>query len=113
MKLVEFKIGHAATGAPGHGNAVATGAVRIAGIEVGFACTTGCQYHEPGLEQLYTTEIVVEFCFEVPEGVDPDAMGAGYLALYRSLWDEDEGMMQLRGFTATKPMKSVHETNSH
>jgi nitrite reductase/ring-hydroxylating ferredoxin subunit len=44
----------------------------------------------------HTTDIVVEFCLEVPEGVEPEAVGAGYLALYRVLWDEDEEMMQTR-----------------
>ena len=42
------------------------------------------------------TDIVVEFCARVPEGIEPESMGAGYLALYEQLWNEDEQMMQQR-----------------
>ena len=43
-----------------------------------------------------TTEIVVEFCAQVPEGATADSLGAGYVSLYEGLWDEDEAMMQHR-----------------
>ena len=42
------------------------------------------------------TRIVVDFCMDIPESVDPKAIGDGYLALYRGLWNEDEEMMQMR-----------------
>ena len=45
---------------PGHGDAITAGPVRVAGVEIGFAGTTGCQHHEPGLEQLYPAGLVVE-----------------------------------------------------
>ncbi len=48
VKLDELHVGHPAAGAPGHGDAVAGGAVRIAGIEVNPAGAAGCQYHESG-----------------------------------------------------------------
>jgi nitrite reductase/ring-hydroxylating ferredoxin subunit len=43
-----------------------------------------------------STDIVVEFCSRVPEGVEPEQMGQGYRGLYKQLWDEDEQMMQVR-----------------
>lgn len=42
------------------------------------------------------SDIVVEFCAQVPPGVDAKSLGRGYLALYERLWDEDESMMQQR-----------------
>jgi nitrite reductase/ring-hydroxylating ferredoxin subunit len=59
----------------------------------------------------HKTDIVVEFCARVPEGVEPDSMGAGYVALYQGLWDEDERMMQQRQLAldklATKPVSTA------
>src|SRR5690606_6108021 len=50
VELVELQIAHPAAGAPGHGDAVSAGAVRVAGIQVDLGCTAGRQYHELGLE---------------------------------------------------------------
>ena len=59
------------------------------------------------------TDIVVEFCARVPEGVEPDSMGAGYVALYQGLWDEDERMMQQRQLALDKlAAKSVSTTGA-
>ncbi len=44
----------------------------------------------------HETDIVVEFCRELAADEDADAVGAGYVALYTRLWDEDEAMMQER-----------------
>ncbi len=45
VELVEFHIGDAATGAPGHGDAIAGSAVRVAGVQIHLAGATGGQYH--------------------------------------------------------------------
>ena len=37
VKLIEFHVGHPTAGTPGHGNTVASGAVRIAGVQVDLA----------------------------------------------------------------------------
>lgn len=42
------------------------------------------------------TAIVVEFHVPDAPGLDRDALGRGYTALYARLWDEDESMMRLR-----------------
>lgn len=46
--------------------------------------------------EAHATDIVVEFCAHVPDGVAPESLGDGYLALYDRLWSEDEQMMQQR-----------------
>jgi len=46
VELVELQVGHPATRAPGHGNAITAGTVRVAGIEVHLGCATGCQNGE-------------------------------------------------------------------
>ena len=49
------------------------------------------------------TDIEVEFC--VPDVADErrDTLGAGYVALYTRLWDQDEAMMQRRSFLLDAP----------
>ncbi len=47
MELVELHVGHAAAGAPGHGDAVAGGGIGVAGIEIDLAGATGGQHHVP------------------------------------------------------------------
>ncbi len=47
-------------------------------------------------ETAQETVIGVEFCQALEPDQDADAMGAGYVALYSRLWDEDEQMMQAR-----------------
>jgi nitrite reductase/ring-hydroxylating ferredoxin subunit len=44
----------------------------------------------------HVTDIVVEFCADVPPGANSKSLGDGYLALYERLWDEDETMMRQR-----------------
>src|SRR5690606_23521938 len=46
VELVELQVADPATGTPGHGDAVAAGAVRIAGIKVDLGCPTGGEHHE-------------------------------------------------------------------
>src|SRR5690606_22532992 len=60
VELVELHVGHPATGAPGHGNAIARCAVRIAGIEVHLAGATGGQYGEASAEGLYMAAATIE-----------------------------------------------------
>ena len=54
MKLVELHIGDPTTGAPGHSDAVAGGAVRVAGVEINLAGASRCQDDELRLKNLYT-----------------------------------------------------------
>ncbi len=44
MELDEFHVGHAATGSPGHGHAVAGADVWVGGVQVHFAGTAGGQH---------------------------------------------------------------------
>jgi hypothetical protein len=60
MKLIELKIRHPAAGAPGHGDTVAAGSIRVAGIEIGLARSTRGQYHAAGLEQVDPAAALVE-----------------------------------------------------
>ncbi len=60
MELVELHVGHPAAGAPGHGDAVAGGAVRVAGVEIGLAGAARGQHHEAGAEQLHLLGVMVE-----------------------------------------------------
>ncbi|MCY1533852.1 hypothetical protein D9M68_692010 [compost metagenome] len=46
MELVELQVAHPAAGAPGHGDAVAAGAVGIAGIEVDLGRAAGGEHGE-------------------------------------------------------------------
>ena len=50
-KLVKLQVGHPAATPPGHGQAVAAGAIRIAGIEIGFAGAARGQCNAFGLKQ--------------------------------------------------------------
>ena len=43
MELIELQIGHSTASAPGEGNTITRRTVRIACIEIGFACTAGRQ----------------------------------------------------------------------
>ena len=46
MELVELHVGDAAARAPGHGNAVAAGAVGVGGVEIGLAGAAGGEHDE-------------------------------------------------------------------
>ena len=47
VELVELEVGHPAAGAPGHGDTVAAGAIRVAGIQVGLAGAAGGEHNGP------------------------------------------------------------------
>ena len=59
MELVELHVGDAAAGAPGHGDAVAGGAVRVGGVEVDLAGAAGGQHHELRLDDLHAVRLAV------------------------------------------------------
>ncbi len=48
MELHELQVAHLGAGAPGHGQAVARGDVRVAGVEVDLAAAAGGQHHRIG-----------------------------------------------------------------
>ncbi|MCY1422382.1 hypothetical protein D9M71_380590 [compost metagenome] len=48
VELVEFQVRHPAARAPGHGDAIAAGAVRVTGVEVNLGRTTGGEDHKAG-----------------------------------------------------------------
>ena len=60
MELVEFHVGDTAAGAPGHGDAVTTGGVRITGIQVNLAGAAGGEYHLAGTEGLDALPVAVQ-----------------------------------------------------
>ena len=76
MKLVEFHIGHPASGAPGHSDAVAASAVRIAGVEIRFAGPPGCEHYGAGLEQFHPFVALVQ-------DIGPLAALAAHHKIYR------------------------------
>lgn len=43
MKLIKFHITDSTSCPPGHGNAVSSGSINIAGVEISFAGTTGSE----------------------------------------------------------------------
>ena len=45
MKLVELKIGNTTPGAPGHGDTITRGNVRVGGVLIYFGGATCCQHH--------------------------------------------------------------------
>ena len=45
VKLVEFEVGHATAGAPGHSNTIAGGDIRIGGVLIDFRRPAGGQHH--------------------------------------------------------------------
>ena len=59
MELIEFHIGCAAACAPGHSDAVATGSVRIGGVEVRLAGSTGCQSDKLAFNEVYAARFEV------------------------------------------------------
>ena len=60
MKLHELHVGHPATGAPGHGDAIPSGDVRVTGIEVDLAGPAGGNDHEAGEQGLDLAAGLVE-----------------------------------------------------
>jgi hypothetical protein len=53
VELVELEIGHAASGAPGHGDAIARRGVGVGGVEIGLARTSRSQHHEACREEIH------------------------------------------------------------
>ena len=60
MKLVELHVGNPTARPPGHGDAIAAGAVGIGGIEISLAGATGGEYHEAGFYELDIIAALVE-----------------------------------------------------
>ena len=60
VELIEFHIRNAAATSPRHCNAVATGAIWIAGVKVSFAGTASGQNNKAGTEQFDMTVFAVE-----------------------------------------------------
>ncbi|MNN22081.1 hypothetical protein D3C81_1354250 [compost metagenome] len=60
VELVELKVGHPAAGPPGHGDTVAAGTVRVAGVQVDLGRATGGQYGETRTEGVYFAAIAVQ-----------------------------------------------------
>src|SRR5690606_8452963 len=60
VELVEFHVGDPTAGPPGHGDAIAGGAVWITGIKVDFAGAAGSQHHKPGTEELDVAGVPVQ-----------------------------------------------------
>jgi hypothetical protein len=58
MKLHEFQVGDPATGAPGHGDAVAGGRIRVGGVEEHLAGAAGGQHGVAGGNRLHRPEAV-------------------------------------------------------
>ena len=61
MELVEFQVADPATGAPGHGDAVAGVAVRIAGVQVDLGGTAAGQHHETRREGVHLAGRAVQY----------------------------------------------------
>ncbi len=61
MELDEFHVRHLAAGAPGQGDAVAGGDVRVAGVKVHFAGPAGGQHHHFGAEGGYPVASRVQY----------------------------------------------------
>ncbi|MCY1421134.1 hypothetical protein D9M71_367800 [compost metagenome] len=60
VELVELKVGHPATGTPGHGDAIAAGAVGVAGVQVDLGRAAGSQHGEAGAEGVDLSGIAVQ-----------------------------------------------------
>ncbi len=60
MELHEFHVRHPAARPPRHGDAVAGGAVRIAGVQIDPARAAGGQHHETGGDHLDPTALAVQ-----------------------------------------------------
>jgi len=50
VELDEFHVGHPAASAPGHGNSVTRGGVRVAGVQINLADAAGGQYGMAGTD---------------------------------------------------------------
>src|SRR5690606_37676602 len=60
VELVEFHICHATTRSPSHGDAIPTGTIRIAAVEIHLAGAAGCQYHCFSREALYPIKVSIK-----------------------------------------------------
>ena len=59
VELHELHVGHAAAGAPGHGDAVAGGGVRVAGVEIDLAGAAGGEHHEARAAKVSTRPVAL------------------------------------------------------
>jgi hypothetical protein len=84
MKLDEFHVADAAACAPGHGDAVAGGSVRIGGIQVNLAGAAGSQYRVPSGKSIHLAGFIVERVDTVDAPLVATGMPAG---------DEIDGQM--------------------
>ena len=75
MKLNEFHVGDGSACAPGHGHSVASGGIRVGGIEVDFSATAGSQHDTVGAKD---TDLA-GFLFE---GIDAQHAVIGYTAQF-------------------------------
>jgi hypothetical protein len=60
VELHEFHVAHPATGAPGHGNAIARGDIRVAGVEIDLAGAARGDHHETGQQGLDLAAGIIE-----------------------------------------------------
>ena len=65
VELVEFHVADPAAGSPAHGDAVAAGAIRVAGVKIGLACAAGRQDHRRRLEQIDMIAALIERIYAV------------------------------------------------
>ena len=61
MKLVELEVADSAASPPSHGNAVATGAVRIAGVEIRLAGASRCQHGALGFKYPHLLRFNIQY----------------------------------------------------
>ncbi len=60
MELHELQVGHPAAGAPGHGDAVASGNVGIAGVEINLAGPASGDRHEAGEQGFHLAALAIQ-----------------------------------------------------
>ena len=60
VELVELQVAHSATGAPGHGDTVAAGAVGVAGVQVDLGRAAAGEHDEAGAVGVHFTAGAIE-----------------------------------------------------
>ena len=71
MELDELHVGHAAAGAPGHGDAVARGHIRVAGVDVDLAGAARGEDHEARTEGVDASGLDIENVGAVAAAIAP------------------------------------------
>ena len=93
MELDEFHVGDAATGSPGHGDAVPGGDVGIAAVEVCFAGAAGGEDGGPRAKGLDASPVAVEdVCPVAPIGLDAEFFAGNEIQGQVGFEDGDVGM---------------------